>query len=160
MFGKGNNWTDKLKDKLTAYVDERFEDYKERLAEDLSKGIATLAGLVLIWTVAVIGVIFVGIAMSLLLAELFRPWLANWAYLLGFLVVAMAIGALGYWLIKNKVQYVEKPVYLDILKSLGGILPEEPEPVAEPLAETKQDVLPPIPLKTSNKGAFEEKKDE
>ncbi len=132
MFGKSsNNWTDKVRDKLTAYVDERFEDYRERIAQDLSQGLATLAGLIAIWTVALLCLVFLGIVFSLLLAQILRPWAGEWAYLIGFSGIAILLIGLGSLLLIRRLYIIEKPVFKAMLKALDGHLPEEIDPIAE-----------------------------
>ena len=60
MFGnKKASWTEQLRVKITDYVDERFEDYRGQISIDLARGLASLAGLIAIWTLAIVCLLFV-----------------------------------------------------------------------------------------------------
>ncbi len=125
MFGK-NSWTEKLKDKLSTYIDERFTAYREQLANDLARGVSTLAALLVMWSTFLLLLFFTALVFSFLLAELCRPWVGSWAYVLGFGFVLCSLSLLIYF-IRGALPSIEKRVFEDIKKAL---LSEPAPPVA------------------------------
>ena len=114
-----NNWSEKLRERLTAYADERFEDYKGRLSTDLSQGIATLASLLTIWTIAMVCLIFIGIMLGMFLTQILSFWVGNWSGVLGFLIITILYIIIGSWFLKNRVKFVENPVYKAVYDALN-----------------------------------------
>lgn len=122
MFGR-NSWTDRLKEKLTEYIDEQFIEYRERLANDLARGVGALAILAVKWTLFLLLLFFGAIMISFLLAELLRPFVASWAYVSGFGIVLLMLMLFLAW-ISRKLVWMEARVSEDIRKAL---LEEEQE---------------------------------
>lgn len=122
MFGK-NSWTDRLKEKLTVYIDEQFVEYRERLANDLARGVGALAILAVKWTLFLLILFFGAALMAFLLAELLRPLVASWAYVSGFGIVLLILMVFLAW-ISRKLSWMENRVFEDIRTAL---LEEEPE---------------------------------
>lgn len=111
MFGNKKNITDRVKDSITEYIDEKFDQYRSQIAFDLSRGLAALAGLVALWSVAIISGIFLAITLALLIGWLLSFVMNEGAYLVSFGGMALTIIAGTYFLIKNKKQYIEDPVF-------------------------------------------------
>lgn len=118
MFGNKKTISDRIKEVLTEYIDTKFEDYRAQIALDLSNGLAALAGLIAIWTLAIVCVIFVSITMALLLGWLLSFWLYHFGYILSFLLIAGGLMGGAYWLLKNKKEYIEEPVFNIMSKTL------------------------------------------
>jgi DNA-binding ferritin-like protein (Dps family) len=116
MFGR-NSWTDRLRDKLTDYVDEKFVDYRDRLANDLARGVGALAVLAVKWSLLLLLLFFSAVLLSFLAAELFRPLLANWSYVGGFGLVLMILILFLLWM-RTKLDWMEHQVFEDIRTAL------------------------------------------
>lgn len=126
MFNKNKlSWTDQLKDKITKYVDELFEDYRGQLSIDLSRGLAALAGLIALWTLAIVCVVFISITVALLIGWALSFYMQKFAYILGFLTVALVLLAIAYYIMKHKKQYIEQPVFRTMSKALRSPLEKE-----------------------------------
>jgi hypothetical protein len=111
MFGNKKNITDRVKDSVTEYIDEKFDQYRGQIAFDVSRGLAALAGLVALWSVAIISGIFLAITLALLIGWLLSFVMNEGAYLVSFGGMALTIIAGTYFLIKNRKQYIEDPVF-------------------------------------------------
>lgn len=111
MFGSKKTITDRVKESLTEYLDAKFEDYRGQIALDLARGLAALAGLVVIWTLVIVCTLFVALTIGLLLGWLLSFFLSSFAYILSFLIIAISLMAAAYYLFKNKEQYIEEPVF-------------------------------------------------
>ncbi len=147
MFGnKKQSWTEQLRVKITKYVDERFEDYRGQIAIDLARGLASLAGFVAIWTLAIVCLIFVAFTLALLLGWGFSFWMQDFAYVLSFLLVALALLGGAYFILKNKKEYIEEPVFKIMSESLRSSEMLEKEAENLSLAEEEDDFwsLPPM----------------
>ncbi|MCP4441180.1 MAG: hypothetical protein GY810_19925 [Aureispira sp.] len=112
------NWTERLRERLTEYVDKRFEDYRGQIALDLSRGLAGLAGLVAIWTIGIICSVFVGIALALFLAWGLSFWIGQFAYIVSFFTIAIVFLGIAYFIIQHKEKYIEDPVFKIMSKTL------------------------------------------
>lgn len=119
MFGK-NNWSDRLQKRLTAYIDERFEEYRERLAEDLARGVAQLGQLLSLLAILLLVGLFLSLTLTLLLAGLLWPLLGAWALVLAFGLMAIGLSAGGYYLWKNRTKLVHSPIFEQIHQALLG----------------------------------------
>jgi len=108
---KRPSWIDQLREKLTKYVDERFEDYRGQIAMDLARGLASLAGIVAIWTLAIVCTIFVAITLSLLIGTVLSIWIGRFGYVISFMSIAAILLGTAYHILKHKEQYIEKPVF-------------------------------------------------
>ena len=117
MFGSKKTITDRVKESLTDYLDEKFDRYRGKIALDLSRGLAALAGLVALWSVAIVSGIFASITLALLIGWALSFVLESGGYVLSFGVLSILILTGTYYLIKNKKQYIEKPVF-DIMSAL------------------------------------------
>ncbi len=117
MFGSKKTITDRVKDSLTEYLDEKFDQYRSQIALDLSRGLGALAGLVALWSVAIISGIFSSITLALLIGWALSFLLGSGAYILSFGLLAILLLAGTYYLIKNKKRYIEQPVF-DIMAAL------------------------------------------
>lgn len=118
MFGSKKNITDRAKDLVTEYADAKFEDYRGQISLDLARGLAALAGLVALWTLAVVCVMFLSFTLALLLGWIFSFWLKSFAYVLSFALVATALLSAAYYLFKNKEKYIEEPVFKIMAETL------------------------------------------
>lgn len=118
MFGSKKSITDRVKDSLTDYLDDKFEDYRGQIALDLARGLGALAGLVALWSVAIILAMFVSIAIALLLGWAFSFFIATFAYVLSFLLVSIVLIAVAAYIIKHKEKYIERPVFEIMAKTL------------------------------------------
>jgi hypothetical protein len=147
MFGTNNNWSNKLLHKITSYIDTRFEDYRSQIADDLAKGLAVLAGLVALWTVAIISVVFAAFTFALLIGFLLSFWLGTLAYILSFLTCSLILFAGSYWLLKNKRTYIEMPIEKLLSKVLDAqpkmpstpVIYQEPEPQSSPIVDMDEE---------------------
>ena len=148
MFGtNNNNWSNKLLHKITTYIDTRFEDYRSQIADDLAKGLAVLAGLVALWTVAIISIVFAAFTFALLLGFLLSFWLGTLAYILSFLACSFVLFAGSYWLLKNKRAYIETPIEELMSKVLDAqpdaprapVIYQEAEPKSSPIVDMDQE---------------------
>ena len=145
MFGR-NTWTDRLREKLTDYVDEKFVDYRERLANDLARGVAALAILVVKWSLLLLLVFFSAIMLAFFAAELLRPYFTSWAYTLGFGMVLCILITLLLWF-RTRLNWMEHKVFDDIKKSLLDekdieTIEAESEPETKPeMEETSADIV-------------------
>lgn len=155
MFGSKKSITDRVKDSLTDYLDDKFEDYRGQIALDLARGLGSLAGLVALWSVAVIAVIFISIALALLLGWAFSFFIQSFAYVLSFLIVAVALIIAARYIVKHREQYIVTPVFEIMAKTLRSNfgLDEEQEETpthTEHNPHTKEGLtLPPLNDKTS-----------
>lgn len=141
MFGnKKPSWTEQLRVRITQYVDERFEEYRGQIAVDLARGLASLAGLIAIWTLAIVCVLFVAFTLALLLGWMLSFWMpASFAYVLSFLLVASALMGAAYFLLQNKEAYIEEPVYKIMSESLRSPMVAEAEKAEEMTEKTPQE---------------------
>lgn len=147
MFGNNNNWSNKLLDRITSYIDTRFEDYRSQIADDLAKGLAVLAGLIALWTVAIISLVFGAFTLALLIGFSLSFWLGTLAYILSFLICSLLLFAGSYWLLKNKRTFIEKPVEQLMAKVLDAQpeMPKTPtryqeaEPKTSPIIDMDQE---------------------
>lgn len=127
MFGSKKSITDRVKDSLTDYLDDKFEDYRGQIALDLARGLGALAGLVALWSVAIIAGIFFSIAVALLLGWAFSFFIKSFAYALSFLLVSMILIAVAAYIIKYKEKYIVTPVFNIMSKTLRTTLGIDPK---------------------------------
>jgi uncharacterized membrane protein YqjE len=126
MFNKNKlSWTDQLKDKITKYVDELFEEYRGQLSIDLSRGLAALAGLIALWTLAIVCVVFISITIALLIGWILSSYFQQFAYVLGFLLVALVLLGGAYYILQHRKKYIEQPVFNTMSKALRSPLEKE-----------------------------------
>lgn len=118
MFGSKKTITDRAKNMVTDYIDTKFEDYRGQISLDLARGLAILAGLVAIWTLAIVCLMFVSISFGLLLGWVLSFWLDRFAFVLSFLIIASFLLAVAYYLLVNKKTYIEDPVFKIMAKAL------------------------------------------
>jgi hypothetical protein len=111
MFGSKKSITDRVKDSLTDYLDDKFEDYRGQIALDLARGIGALAGLVALWSVIIIAAMFFSFAFSLFLGWVFSFFMTTFAYALSFLLVSVILIGLAAFIIKHKEKYIVTPVF-------------------------------------------------
>lgn len=111
-------FTGRVKDSLTQYLDEKFDDYRGQVALDLSKGLAVLAGLITILSIAIISIIFSVATLAILLGWLLSLVWTGPTYLISFLSVTGVLFVGAYFLIKNKERYIEEPVFKIVAKAL------------------------------------------
>jgi len=143
MFGSKKSITDRVKNSLTDYLDDKFEDYRGQIALDLARGIGALAGLVAIWSVAIIAVMFFSIAVALLLGWVFSFFITTFAYALSFLLVSIVLIAVAAFIIKHKEKYIVTPVFdlmSTTLRSTMGL----DEPIND-IPSTNEDRKEPSP---------------
>ncbi|MCH2021132.1 MAG: phage holin family protein [Saprospiraceae bacterium] len=111
MFSNKKTLSDRLKEVLTDYIDSKFEDYRGHLANDLSKGLASLAGLVAIWSLAIVCLMFFSISIALLLGWAFTFWMSSFSYVFSFLIIAVLLLGISIYILKNIKKIIEDPVY-------------------------------------------------
>lgn len=135
MFGSKKSITDRVKESLTDYLDDKFEDYRGQIALDLARGLGSLAGLVAVWSLAIISAMFLSIAVALLLGWLLSFFMASFAYTLSFLLIALVLIGAAAYIIKHQEKYIITPVFNIMSKSLRTSLgveeeemPEDPHP--------------------------------
>lgn len=145
MFGTKKNITDRVKDSITEYMDEKFDQYKGQISFDLSRGLAALAGLVALWSVAIISGIFLAITLSLLIGWLLSFVMDEGGYLVSFGMMALAIIAGTYFLIKNKKEYIETPVF-EIMSNVLQVPPDIIEAEAKKQTADKKESNPTLAL--------------
>lgn len=155
MFGGTKNITDRLKDNITKYVDTKFEEYRSQIAVDLAKGLASLAGLIAIWTLAIVCVIFVSFAVALLLGWVLSHWMQSFAYVLSFLLIAVTLLSGAFFILINKEKYIEIPVY----KTMSATLRANPEETEEIVEEWMPDSNDSTSNNTSTKKEKKKKKE-
>jgi hypothetical protein len=152
MFGSKKSITDRVKDSLTDYLDVKFEDYRGQIALDLARGIGALAGLVAIWSVAIIAGMFFSIAIALLLGWAFSFFMESFAYTLSFLLVSIFLFALAAFIIKYKEKYIVTPVFdlmattLRTIMNLDEVIPETPSPKKEAVKKPSKNDQPKTPI--------------
>lgn len=134
-------WKDRLTTKINTYIDNRFDTYRGQLSTDLSSGLAALAGLIAVWTLFIVLVVFIGIALALWLGVLLRPWLPQTATVWGFSGIALLFIGLAYYVFLHRKRLIETPVYRITSRALRA--PETPDTEAEalPLISTEDDTL-------------------
>ena len=115
---KKPSWTEQLRVKITQYVDERFEEYRGQISIDLAHGLAALAGLIAIWTLAIVCVLFVAFTLALVFGWIFSFWIPSFAYVLSFMLVATVLIAGAYYLLQHKKKHIEDPVFKIMSESL------------------------------------------
>lgn len=108
---KKSSWTDQIKDKVTVYVDELFQEYRGQITIDLARGLSALAGLIALWTMAIVCVVFIGTTIALLIGWLLSFYLNTFGYIIGFLLVSMSFLGAAYYVLKHKDKYIEQPVF-------------------------------------------------
>jgi hypothetical protein len=156
MFGSKKSITNRVKDSLTDYLDVKFEDYRGQIALDLAKGIGELAGLVAIWSVAIIAGMFFSIAIALLLGWAFSFFMESFAYTLSFLLVSILLFFLAAFIIKHKEKYIITPVFdlmatsLRTIMNLDEVIPETSSPKKETVKKPSSNdkTKTPIPVNT------------
>lgn len=161
MFRNKKGITDRIKDVLTEYIDKKFEHYRGQIANDLAKGLASLAGLIAIWSLAIICLIFVSFTLALLLGWIFSFWMQSFAYVLSFLIVAVALLGTAFFVLINKEKYIEDPVFKIMSETLRN--PEtwglekkpEPTPKSNTSNTTSTKSTPPPPPNTMDKELLE-----
>ena len=79
--------TKKIANRLTAYVDERFEDYRNQITMDLSKGLAALSGVIVIWTIIILIVVFIGITLSFFLGKVLNSNTYGFLIVTGVMII-------------------------------------------------------------------------
>lgn len=154
MFGSKKTITDRAKDMVTDYVDTKFEDYRGQISLDLARGLATLAGLIALWTLAIVCLMFVSITLALLLGWIFSFWMKSFAFVLSFLIIAIGLLSGAFYLLIHKEKYIEEPVFkimADTLRSpeTWGVGKKGKIPVSIIKEKEKKDVIPPT-IKTSD----------
>ncbi len=138
---KESGWKKMITDRVSAYVDNRFVDYKSQISEDVSRGIANLAGLVVIWTLVIISLLFVGFTLALLFGYMLK------SNLIGFGIVSAIILLIAVLVFVNKEKWIEQPVYESTTKALNGEIPTE---------QTKEELLAEVLEKIEKERAEEE----
>ncbi len=111
MFGSKIPLTDKIKEALAEFVDEKFEEYRGQISNELSKGIAGLAGLVVIWSMAIMGCLFMAFSVALLIGWVLSFYWPVFGYVVSFLCISCCLIILAYCLFKKKQTLIEQPVY-------------------------------------------------
>ena len=147
MFGSKKSITDRVKESLTDYLDDKFEDYRGQIALDLARGIGALAGLVALWSVAIIAGMFFSIAIALLLGWAFSFFMESFAYTLSFLLVSMLLFAVAAFIIKHKEKYIVTPVF-DLMATTLRTTMGLDEPINEAPNPTEDIKEPPVEDKT------------
>ena len=112
-------WLEKLQDGITEYVDERFDEYKHIIARDLSKGLASLAGMITVWSILIVGLVFISFSIAFSLGWVLSIWIPEAGYLISFATVSIIIIAGIYYLIKNKRKNIEQYVFEVVFASLS-----------------------------------------
>ena len=112
-------WLEKLQDGITEYVDERFDDYKHIIARDLSKGLASLAGMITVWSILIVGLVFTSFTIAFSLGWILSFWVPEASYLFSFALVSILLIAWIYYIIKNKRPQIEKHVFKIVFASLS-----------------------------------------
>ena len=125
----GKSFSDRLKDRLQSFTNARFEDYRGQLTNDLARGVAVVAGLLVLWSLVLVVLLFVGLMLAFLLAWALRPWLGDLAYVGGFGLVALAMAGLAWRFLRQRLQLIELPVYRLLLQVLRQ--PEPPTPSSD-----------------------------
>ena len=112
-------WIEKLQDGITEYVDERFDEYKHIIARDLSKGLASLAGMITVWSILIVGLVFTSFSIAFSLGWILSIWIPKAGYLISFATVSIILIAGIYFLIKNKRKNIEQYVFEVVFASLS-----------------------------------------
>lgn len=159
MFGNKKSITNRVKESLTDYLDDKFEDYRGQIALDLARGIGALAGLVALWSAAIIAAMFFSFAFALFLGWVFSFFISTFAYALSFLLVSIILIGVAVFIIKHKEKYIVTPVFdlmsttLRTTMGLDETPDQTPSSNEEPKksskndkAKTPTDVDPPIDL--------------
>ncbi len=120
MFGSKTSLTDKIKESLAEFVDEKFEDYRGQISNDLSQGLGGLAGLIAIWSLVIICTLFVALSIALLLGWFFSFWWSTLGYVFSFLLVSSLLIGLAFCVIRYKKTWIEAPVYKIISQLLNN----------------------------------------
>lgn len=136
-----SKFTDRVKDSLTQYLDQKFNDYRGQVVVDLSKGLAALAGLITLLSAVIVGSIFSAATLALLLGWLLSFVWAGPTYLVSFILVNALLFGGAYYLIKNKERYIEEPVFKIVSKALGN--------------PANSDAVPPSPTVSDNAPAVD-----
>ena len=118
MFGSKKTLTDRVRDTLTEYIDTKFEDYRGQISLDLARGLAALAGLIAIWTLAIVCLMFVSITFALLIGWALSFWMSSFAFVLSFLIVAVILLGAAFYILMNKEKYIEEPVFKIMAETL------------------------------------------
>ena len=114
----GSKFTGRVKESLTDYLDEKFDDYRGQIVADVSKGLAVLAGLVVLLSLGIVCGVFLSIAMAALLGWMLSWSLGSLGYVLSFLLVGVVLFGGSYYLAQNKVRYIEAPIFKIVAKAL------------------------------------------
>jgi hypothetical protein len=139
MFGSKRSITDRVKESLTDYLDVKFEDYRGQIASDLAKGIGALAGLVALWSVIIIAVMFLSISIALVLGWALSFFMESFAYALSFLLISIVLITIAAYIIKYKEKYIVTPVFNLMSKTLRttmGLDEDNNEPLLQEDMET------------------------
>jgi len=140
MFGNNKkSWGDRIRERLTEYIDQRFDDYRGQLSHDVSEGISILAGLIAIWTVGILLVVFVGFSLALLLGWGLSYFMGTLGYLLGFVIITLVILGGGLWVLSRRVKLIERPVFKLISQSLRAPNKNDDDDYGDELEEIEED---------------------
>jgi len=118
MFGSKKSITNRVKESLTDYLDDKFEDYRGQIALDLARGIGALAGLVALWSVIIIAAMFLSISIALVLGWALLFFMESFAYALSFLLISIVLITVATYIMKHKEKYIVTPVFDLMSKTL------------------------------------------
>ena len=122
MFGGKNkpSLKERLLDEAASFANQRFEVYRQDLAEGLAKALAVLATRI-IWAFALlICFSFVALALSFFLAYLLRPYLGSGAMILSLLFWAVVLILSCYYTYKRSYVWFTQPLYQKLHQALSG----------------------------------------
>ena len=105
-----------MADRVTDFLDEKFDDYRSQISIDISKGLSKLSSVIAIWTMILICMIFAGLALGLGIGALIG------SYLVGFAIVAFLQLLAMYLVYMKRTKWIEEPIYNISKKALRGRL--------------------------------------
>ena len=109
-----NSLKNKMANRVADFLDDRFDEYRSQISIDISKGLSKLAGVLAIWTMIIICLVFVGLAVALGLGALLGSYIA------GFAIVALLHLGTMYVVIRNQKKWIEEPIFNISKKALRG----------------------------------------
>ncbi|MEM7104429.1 MAG: hypothetical protein AAF502_14930 [Bacteroidota bacterium] len=109
-----NSLKNKMANRVADFLDDRFDEYRGQISIDISKGLSKLAGVIAIWTMIILFLVFSGLAIALGLGAL------TGSYIAGFAIVAVIHILIMYLVMKNLGKWIEEPIFNISKKALRG----------------------------------------
>lgn len=109
-----NSLKNKMAGRVADFMDDRFDEYRGQISIDISKGLSKLSGVIAIWSMIIISLIFAGLALAIGLGLIIGSYIA------GFAIIAVLQLFVMYMVFRNKKKWIEDPIFTISKKALRG----------------------------------------